>query len=145
MKKILLIAIVLFTVSLSAERTVTFDLVDTVRKPAGCEVVGESKYNYKFKENYRTSNNHKYKKGDLVSIQRKYIIFWPKNECPKFDRTRILREDGAKLTCKITKVVKENDTYESSMLQAVGECRQVKRDPSLKEDYDNYLMNMDEK
>ena len=132
---------VLFTVSLSAERTVVFDLTDAIRKPAGCEVIGESAYNYKFKENYRTANNYKYKKGDLGTVQRKYVIFWPKIECPKFDRSRVFYEDGAKLACKITKVVKEIDTYESSMLQAVGECRQAKTKANLKEykEVEDYL------
>lgn len=138
MKKYFFILMVLFTVSLSAERTVTFDLTDAIRKPAGCEVMGQNAYSYKFKENYRTADNNKFKKGDLVSVQRKYVIFWPKIECPKFDRSKIFREDGAKLTCKITKVVKEVDTYEASMLQGVGECRAAKRKSDLKET-ENYL------
>ena len=143
MKIKILSLLVLFTVSLSAEKSVIFDLTNAVRKPAGCEVMGQSAYNYKFKENYRTADNNKFKKGDLVTIQRKYVIFWPKIECPRFDRSEIFREDGAKLFCTISKVVKEIDTYESSMLQAVGECREAKRKGNFKEykDVEDYLNN----
>ena len=135
MKKIISILLVLFTVSLSAKerKIVVFDLVDTVKKPAGCEFVGESAYGFKFQENYRTANNFKYKKGEVGSVQKKYIIFSPKTECPTFDRTRIFYEDGFKATCEITKIVKELDTYEASMLQAVGNCRQTKKKINLKE------------
>lgn len=135
MKKIISILLMLFTVSLSAreQRFVIFDLVDTVKKPAGCELVGESAYGVKFKENYRTANNDKFRKGEVVSVQRKYVIFSAKTECPSFDRTRIFYADGYKTVCEITKVVKEVDTYEASLLQAVGNCIQAKKKVNLKE------------
>ena len=143
MKKIISILLVLFTISLTAkeQRFVIFDLVDTVQKPAGCELVGESAYGFKFKENYRTANNYKYKKGDVGSVQRKYVIFWPKNECPSFDKSRVFYEDGAKLSCEITKIVKEVDTYEASLLQAVGNCKEAKKKINLKElkEVEDYL------
>ena len=141
MKKIISILIVLFTVSLSAkeQKVVVFDLVDTVKKPAGCEFVGESAYSFKYKENYRTANNYKYKKGDLSTVQRKYVIFSPKTKCPSFDKSKIFTVDGFKASCKITKVVKELDTYEASILQAVGNCRETikKEEPKEIEDYLN--------
>lgn len=135
MKKIISILLVLFTVSLSAkeQRFVIFDLVDTVKKPAGCEFVGESAYGFKFKENYRTADNNKIKKGEVSSVQRKYVIFSGKTECPSFDRTRIFYADGYKAVCEITKVVKEVDTYEASLLQAVGNCKEAKKKVNLKE------------
>lgn len=143
MKKIISILLVLFTIGLSAkeQRIVVFDLVDTVRKPAGCELVGESAFGFKFKENYRTANNYKYKKGEVGSVQRKYVIFSPKTECPSFDKSRVFYEDGYKATCEITKVVREVDTYEASSLQAVGNCREAKKKINLQElkEVEDYL------
>ena len=143
MKKIISILLVLFTMSLSArsERIVVFDVTDVVQKPIGCEVVGESAYGYKFKENYRTASNDKFKKGDLATVQRKYVIFEPKAKCPSLDRSRIFYEDGLKVSCKVTRIAREVDTYESSLLQGGGDCTSLKIKSNLKElkEVEDYL------
>ena len=135
MKKIISILLVLFTISLSAkeQRIVIFDVTDVVQKPIGCELVGESAYGFKFQENYRTANNYKYKKGDLATVQRKYVIFEPKAKCPSLDRSRIFYEDGLKVSCKVTRIAKEIDTYETSLLQGGGDCTALKIKSNLKE------------
>jgi hypothetical protein len=143
MKKIISILLVLFTVSLSAkeERIVVFDVTDVVQKGIGCEVVGQSAYGFKFQENYRTASNDKFKKGDLATVQRKYIIFEPKAKCPSLDKTRIFYADGLKVSCKVTRIAREVDTYESSLLQGGGDCSAIKTKNNLKElkDVEDFL------
>jgi len=143
MKKIISILLVLFTVSLSAkeERIVVFDVTDVVQKGIGCEVVGQSAYGFKFQENYRTASNDKFKKGDLATVQRKYIIIEPKAKCPSLDKTKIFYADGLKVSCKVTRIAREVDTYESSLLQGGGDCSAIKTKNNLKElkDVEDFL------
>jgi hypothetical protein len=143
MKKIISILLVLFTVSLSAkeQRVVIFDVTDVVQKGIGCEVVGQSAYGFKFQENYRTASNNKFKKGDLATVQRKYIIFEPKAKCPSLDKTKIFYADGLKVSCKVTRIAREVDTYESSLLQGGGDCTALTIKSNLKElkEVEDYL------